>query len=164
MSKRGRKPTPTKIKELRGTDRADRQLENEIEFDQIKTIPSPPNKLTDEAKELWYAVFQQLAKIGLLSKIGAFQLERYCEYYDVFVTASENIRTKSGKLQLLTRKKLSTGQMQVSKNPYWQIMREATEEMRKIETEWGFTPSSATRIPAPDSDGKKDDFDSKFEI
>lgn len=160
----GRKPVPTKIKELRGTDRADRKLENELQFERLKSLPTPPDELTQEAKQLWYAVFEQAAKIGLLSKIGAFQLERYCEYFDIYTTAKNNLRTKAGKLQLLTTKKLSTGEKQTTKNPYFQIMRDATAEMQKVETEWGFTPSSATRIPAPNEQSKLDKFDSEFDL
>lgn len=161
MSKRGRKPVPTKIKELRGTGRPDRKLENEVQLDEAEVIPVAPKELSPEAKELWYAVCEQAKKIGLLSKIGVFQLERYVDAYDVYLTAKSNIRNKRNKIQLLARRKGSTGVIQTVKNPYWGFMQEAHKMMKEIETEWGFTPSSATRIPSPkqEDDKTNDEFD-----
>lgn len=161
MNKAGRKPKPTALKQLHGTFRQDRVLENEAQLEPLNEIPLAPENLPQETKDLWFSIHVQAQKLQMLSKIGSVQLARYCDYHAIYCEARDNIFPKKGKMKLITTSVGSTGQISKRKNEYFTIMREASDEMRKIESEWGFTPSSATRIPMPKQEDAKqnDEFD-----
>ncbi len=49
----GRKKIPTRIKELRGTTRPDRTLDNEMTVEVVSNIPEPPEWLSVIGAEEW---------------------------------------------------------------------------------------------------------------
>ena len=139
-------PLPTKIKELRGTARADRVAKNEMQPELNKAIPSPSGGVGDDGKRMWWTFCDQLLKLGMLTKIGLTQIEAYCEYYDIWCDArAKCYDEKTGKRKSVI--KLSTGVL--AKNPYLKIMDEARKEMRYIEDRWGLNPSSQSKVSAP---------------
>lgn len=147
-------PIPTKIKELRGTNRADRGVQNEIQPELAEAIPDPPATLGKVAKDMWYTFCAEALRLQLLTKIGLPQIERYCDFYDIYVTSKENAYTKGGKVKPVI--KLNNGAF--AQNPYIKSMKDAAAEMKKIEDVWGLSPSSQTKIPARDAAEEFDEF------
>jgi len=155
MAKRaGRKKTPTEIKRLRGTLRADRVLDNELSPELMKEIPAPPDDLKDDGKELWWLVVLQAHKLRILTKISLPQIVDYCTQWEVYCA---NRRIILG-MDTPGVDEYTNGNMGLSAQ--YKAMNEARKQMRYFETEWGLTPSSAAGIPAPEQqDEKKGDFD-----
>ena len=72
----GRPPTPTSLKLLQGTFRADRHT-----ADDIKAPPmdlEPPRELTGVAKAKWMKLAVQLDALGVLKQTDRDALEAYC--------------------------------------------------------------------------------------
>ena len=57
---KGRKKTPTVLKEMQGTARADRVLDNEMQVDLVSHLPEAPELLSTIGVEEWYKVTSQL--------------------------------------------------------------------------------------------------------
>lgn len=147
-------PIPTNIKKLRGTDRPDRGVENEIQPEQVNAIPTPPEKMGEHGKEMWYTFCAEALNLGLLTKIGLPQIERYCDFYDIYVVSKEHAYDRKGKIKPVI--KLNNGAF--AQNPYIKSMRDAAAEMKKLEDVWGLSPSSQTKIPARSQDEEFDEF------
>lgn len=141
--KTGRPRKPTNIKLVEGNFRKDRAFENEPK-PEIE-IPQVPPELSDEAKVEWGRVSQELAQLGLLSRIDRAALAAYCENWADWLDAMQQVR-QYGKVI-----KSPTGS--VFENPYFSIKKRCAELMHKFLTEFGMTPASRTRINTLVEDG-----------
>jgi len=150
MAKPGKKPLPTKIKELRGGRKTyhRKMPKNEPKPNKYARVPSPPGHLDRIGKNEWRRVSKQLHQAGLLTKIDRAALLAYCTCYSTWVNAQEQVK-KHGVLI----KAQSGFPMQ---SPYLQIANKAMIEMRKWLVEFGMTPSSRSRVDAKKSEEKKD--------
>ena len=132
----GRNKTPTKLKIVRGTDRADRQVENEVEPD--LNIPIPPEHLNQIASVEWGRISEQLYKLGLLSDIDRAALAGYCVSWSRWVEAEKEL-AKDG----LT---IETTNGNIIQNPVIGIANQAMTHMRKFLIEFGMSPAARTRV------------------
>ncbi|WP_417208440.1 phage terminase small subunit P27 family [Antarctobacter sp.] len=82
---RGRKPKPSGLKLVTGTDRSDRQ--NPSEPKPQPACPEPPDHLKGEARAEWDRVCGQLCALGILSQIDRAALAAYCQAYGRWVQA-----------------------------------------------------------------------------
>jgi P27 family predicted phage terminase small subunit len=133
---------PTKLKLIQGTFRQDRAVGHEPKPD--IEIPQVPAHLSDEAKVEWGRVSQELAQLGLLTRIDRAALAAYCECWADWVEASRLCATKDGQ----DRKVIKTAAGNFVENPYYSIKKRSAELMHKFLTEFGMTPASRTRIDA----------------
>lgn len=143
---RGRRPLPTNIKALRGTQRPDRA--NKKEPKPKVAIPQCPPHLSDEAKKEWKRMTKDLAQLGLLSKIDRAALALYCQAWGRWIEAEEALR-KHGVM-------VKSPNGYPMQSPYLAVANKAMEQMRAMLTEFGMSPSSRTRVhgnaPAIDPD------------
>ena len=95
---KGRKKTPTKIKELRGTKRSDRVLENEMVVAVVEKIPSPPNWLSEIGKQEWKKVCCELFGKQMLHHIDLRLIESYCNSIALHIETEMLLREK-GRIQ-----------------------------------------------------------------
>ena len=79
MATRGRKPTPTAIKELEGNP-GKRKI-NEAEPKPEKKAPPCPKWLEPEAKKEWRRLSKQLEQIGVLTEVDQAAFASYCQAY-----------------------------------------------------------------------------------
>ena len=79
MATRGRKPTPTAIKELEGNP-GKRPL-NQNEPKPKKTVPSCPKWLDKEAKKEWRRLAAKMEQMGVLSEVDMAAFAGYCQCY-----------------------------------------------------------------------------------
>ena len=77
MATRGRKPTPTAIKELEGNP-GKRKI-NEAEPKPEKKAPPCPKWLEPEAKKEWRRLSKQLEQIGVLTEVDQAAFASYCQ-------------------------------------------------------------------------------------
>lgn len=151
----GRPAVPAKIKELRGTARRDRMPEKELEHEKLGKYPGPPENLSAANRKRWYEILAAADNMGYLSVIALPQLERYVIVQEVFNDAWEKCHDKNGNLKTV----LSKGGVH-RKNPYYSIMLETSTEMRQIEVQWGWTPSSQSKVSSrKEEEDEYDEFD-----
>lgn len=89
MATRGRKPTPTAIKELEGNP-GKRPL-NEKEPKPQKKAPTCPKWLDPEAKKEWRRLAKQMEKLGIQTEVDMAAFVGYCQSYSRYVEAEEFI-------------------------------------------------------------------------
>ena len=104
MATRGRKPTPTAIKELEGNP-GKRPL-NKNEPKPTKKAPPCPKWLEPEAKKEWRRLAKKMEQLGVLTEVDMAAFAGYCQAYarwkeaEEFITQHGSIlRTKSGYVQ-----------------------------------------------------------------
>src|SRR5687768_10225656 len=87
----GRKPTPTRLKLLRGN--AGRRPLNPNEPQPPARLPPPPAHLSREAKREWRRAGRFLLDLGLVSDLDRTAFALYCTAYGRWVEAEEAIRS-----------------------------------------------------------------------
>jgi P27 family predicted phage terminase small subunit len=143
----GRRPKPTKLKLLQGTQRSDRL--NRREPDPKSEIPSCPKHIQGESRREWKRITKELGALGLLTRVDRAAIAAYCDAYGRWTEAASKLSEKG----LLV--KAPSGYPIL--NPYLSIINSALDQMRKFLTEFGMTPSSRTRINVAKKSEDEDD-------
>ena len=86
---KGRKPISNALKKLKGTDQPCRMRE-EITFDKITEIPSPPSYLCVEAKKVFKVTAQQLADKGVLDVVNINTVLLYASEMGKYIEAERS--------------------------------------------------------------------------
>ena len=142
MATRGRKPTPTAIKELEGNP-GKRPL-NAKEPKPVKKAPACPKWLEPEAKKEWRRLSKQLEQLGVLTELDMASFAAYCQAYARYKEAEEFI-TQHGSIV-----KTPSG--------YWQQVPQVAQAptyskiMLRLAEQFGLTPSARSRIIAGGGD------------
>jgi len=137
---RGRKPTPTKLRILRGNP--GKRALNRNEPTPAAEIPEPPAHLNATALEEWDRIAPVLLEQGLLTALDRAGLAAYCVAYARWIDAEENVR----KLGVLVK---SPNGFPVH-SPYLAVANRAMEQMQRLLAEFGMSPSSRSRVTASD--------------
>ena len=148
----GRKPTPTRLKVLRGNP-GHRPL-NELEPEPQPRLPRPPAHLSDNAKKEWRRAGQFLLQLGLVSDIDLAAFAAYCTAYGRWVDAEQGLRTYGVMLK-------SPNGFPVQ-SPYLAVANKAMEQMRSLLSEFGMTPASRSRVSASPVEPEVDEFEQAF--
>ena len=139
--KRGRRPKPTRLKLISGNP-GKRPL-NLKEPKPKAGIPDCPIWLEYEAKKIWAKLVPKLERLGILTEIDEGPLAAYCESYSLLIEAKKQLKKMT--LSIVDKGKLKL-------NPKFvfllRVARDAKRDMVRIAIEFGFTPSSRTRINA----------------
>ena len=96
---RGRKRLPTKEKELRGTLKAERVVSNEMTVQVVKSLPEPPEWLTEIGKEEFVKVTSELFNKQMLHQIDIKLIEAYCNAMALHIETEMMLREK-GRIQV----------------------------------------------------------------
>lgn len=138
MATRGRKPTPTAIKELEGNP-GKRKL-NDREPKPEKKAPSCPKWLEPEAKREWRRLSKKMELMGVLTEVDMAAFAGYCQAYarwkeaEEFITQHGTIvRTPSGYWQQVPQVSIAQTYLKV---------------MNRFAEQFGLTPASRSRIVA----------------
>ena len=144
----GRKPLPTKVKQIKGTLQKCRT--NLREPKPQGDLVDPPDYMPEGAKAAWrYAL--ECAPPHLLKRLDMSVLEIWACAADLYRKAQAGI-AKTG----LLVKAPNTGVPMQS--PYLAIANKQAQIMTKAATEMGFTPASRSRVTLP-IESAEDDFD-----
>lgn len=133
---RGRKPKPTKLKQLAGNP-GKRPL-NEHEPATIPGRPEPPSHLLGEARDEWYRMVERLERMGILSQTDVPSLVAYCEAWANYVEVKTQLK-QVGRL-------IKTPNGHVQSNPLVSQFNQLDNALRRWLVEFGLTPSSRSRI------------------
>lgn len=160
---KGRKPTPTVLKLLRGNP--GKRPINGNEPKPSPRAPGMPTWLANEARAEWRRVVPELDRLGLLARVDRGTLAAYCETWATFVAAQREVHEHG----LVILKKVMEAEtddgmliiyQQPAKNPAVLIARDAAAQIRAFCSEFGLSPSARTRLETPEPDAGADDVES----
>jgi P27 family predicted phage terminase small subunit len=144
---RGRKPTPTKLKLLRGNP-GKRKLPREPEPQSM--IPDCPPHLDALARAEWQRIVPELAALNLLTGLDRAALAAYCQAWSRWIAAEQQLQAQGAVI-------LAPSGYPIQ-NPQLAIANKALAQLRAFAAEFGLSPASRSRVAAPTSP-KKDDLD-----
>ena len=152
---RGRKKTPTKLKELKGSLRKCREVSNEMQTTNVVSMPQAPSFLNQQGADEWNLVTNELANIKMLHLTDLSILAAYCNEIGIYREIAQELQ---GNFTEQTIDK--DGRLRSSKiAPKYKVMQNALQNAMKIATQFGFTPSSRASLSMPEQDEERtDDF------
>jgi P27 family predicted phage terminase small subunit len=141
MGKRGPSPQPLAVLKAKGTinvTRANDQIADANELDWIyKEIPTPPDDLTDKAKNIWNQQLLQSQKIyGYISFIDLSMFKEYCYVYGEMEYLKEHTKGRT-----YTDDKGTT-----RIDPLYMELNKLRKDFIRLSQEFGFSPSARTRV------------------
>ena len=145
MSK-GRKKIPTKLKEMQGTTRNCRLVENEMVVDLVTKLPEAPSWLSVIGKEEWKKVTTQLFHIEMLHTVDLRMVEAYCNEMSLYIETETMLREK-GRIQAFRNPDGTLKHTQAV--PYQKIAKDALNSALKLAVQFGLTPVARASISAP---------------
>ncbi|CAJ2878554.1 P27 family phage terminase small subunit [Burkholderia pseudomallei] len=140
---RGRKPTPTALKLVRGNP-GKRPLNDAEPSPPAVSDMECPHWLSAAAKPHWPAIADQLHRAGLLTDIDHTALGLYCEAFARWVDANEKV-VKLGAV-------VKSAHGYPIPSPYLQVANQAYAQLTRMLAEFGMTPSSRSRVTAKKPD------------
>jgi len=158
MGKRGPRPIPLAIKKMHGSQRGYYKVPDPIGDSQLSACP---DWLSAKAKEKWFEVIQKLRRISenLLSSIDDQMLGRYCVIWELWDKARRFIE-KNGEVMDVRDKQGRTKNIKLV--PQARLSLRYTEELRRIESEFGMTPSARTKVGGGLKGNKSESSKSRF--
>ena len=145
---KGRKPKPTQLKVLSGTDQPCRINPNEAKSKPVDKVPSAPKWLSSLGKKIYKDTTRQLMASKVLTPVDLQMLITYCQEYANYIEIMMMFQPdKNGNVQqervILTKTKQGT-MHQV--NPLIKIAQASLDKAKSIGVEYGLTPSSRSRV------------------
>lgn len=142
---RGRKPTPTHLKLIRGNPG-----KRKVSLDQFRPtacIPSCPRHLKGEARKEWLRVTKLLDECGMIAEVDRGALAMLCTSWGRYVNAEEMIEKASelepGMFGLF--EKSPKGHVHIQ-TPWLSVSNRSMEMYRAWCSEFGITPASRARV------------------
>ena len=150
MSTRGRKPTPTHLKLVRGNP--GKRAINHAEPKPEVVLPSPPAELSEDALAEWNRVAGELHHLGILTAIDRAVLAAYAQAYGRWVQAERAAAKMAEKDQMTGGLMIRTTNGNAVQNPLIGVANKAMADMVRYAAEFGMTPSARSRIQGADPD------------
>jgi len=143
---KGRKKTPTVLKEMYGTARPDRVLENEMQVDLLSELPEAPDLLSEIGIAEWYKVTTQLFNLKMLHDVDQSLILAYCNEMSLYIESELELR-QNGRIDNF---KNSNGDLVRSQaKPLVKVKNDALANALKLAVQFGLTPVARTNISAP---------------
>ena len=132
----GRKPLPTQLKLVKGTARPHRM--NPAEPQPVVAVPPPPEHLDDAAAAKFTELAELLARHGVMTELDAGALARYAVIWRRWLEAEAEVKRRGPVVKTVGGN--------IIQNPFLAVANKCLAQMGQIESEFGLTPSSRTRI------------------
>ncbi len=145
----GRKPLPTHLKLVKGTARPHRL--NKGEPKPVVAVPVAPAHLDERARVKFAAMAEMLARHGVMTELDAGALARYAVVWCRWVEAEAEIKRRGPVVK--------TEGGNVIQNPFLSVANKCLLQMAQIESEFGMTPSSRSRIRTAEPADQADPFE-----
>jgi len=157
---KGRKKTPTVLKEMYGTARADRVLENEMQVDLLTELPEAPDLLSEIGIAEWYKVTTQLFNLKMLHDVDQSLILAYCNEMSLYIESELELR-ENGRIDNF---KNSNGDLVRSQaKPLVKVKNDALANALKLAVQFGLTPVARTNISAPATTNNNTQINNYFE-
>lgn len=144
MGRRGITPTPTKILEARGSWRSKARANKGIEPQPDRGMPRRPAWVNGTAKTKWDNLTKMLDRMGILTVVDGGALARYCVLWQRWLVSERFLKTYGHQYEIKGR----GGQIVYKAYPELKAAQGLFAELRRLEQEFGLTPSARTRISA----------------
>lgn len=162
---RGRKPKPTALKLLEGNPGKRKINKKEPkprtvragvpeEFTIQRALPGEdikgfrPPLAAEVAAQAFKRLYAELKRMNLLTDVDVEMLSAYCQAYGLWKEATAMVN----KLGLVT----STLKGNMVQNPFVPIVNRQAQIMAKLASEFGFSPSSRSRLEVDTNSGEDD--------
>ena len=142
MGRRGPAPTPTPVLKLRDSTLVTKRHER-LEAKGPAGAPDCPDWLTETDRQVWDQIVPLLGLMGVLTRIDAHALSRYCRLWTRWRKAEDFIAEKGEMYPLKDEK---GGVKCFMQWPQVAIAHKLAQQLTRIEQEFGMTPASRTRI------------------
>ncbi len=152
--KRGRKPTPTVLRQLRGNP--SKRAINHREPQPPPGLPACPRWLDAEGKKVWHEIVPQLKAMRLLARIDKGVIARYCDAWSQWKRNREFLRTNGDCYPI----KDDSGRVTYLQ-PFPQLaqLNRLVQQMTNFESAFGLSPSSRSTIRVNEGGGELDAFE-----
>ena len=137
---RGRRPTPTKLKIVKGNP--GRRPLNEDEPQPNLCRPKQPKHMGERAKSAWKFVADVLDEMGVLSEADSLARERLVECY-VEIWEAQQIINAEGRVYETTG---SNGEPMKRSHPAVKQLQDADRRFKSYLVEFGLTPSARSKV------------------
>ena len=148
----GRKPIPTNLKLIRGTARPHRM--NKDEPMPTVCVPEPPAHLDERARAKFTEMAGMLARCGVMTELDADALARYCVIWCRWLDAEAEIKRKGPIVK--------TEAGNIIHSPYLAVANRCHRQLAQLESEFGLTPSSRSRVRAASPPIESDPIAAKY--
>lgn len=140
------RPTPTKLKVVRGTTRKDRA--NPAEPQPTGTVSTePPDWLSEEARPWWERVRPLLVRMNVLTSADPVALGLLCDALAEYVAAREQVERDGRTYESIS---VRAGTM-IRAHPAVGIQADAWRRAKLMLTEFGLTPASRSKVTVADA-------------
>lgn len=133
---------PKELKQVKGTHRKSRDLPDAMSVKPLTNVPMAPADLPEPAHKTWYSVCSQLLASQILSVLDLDALKAYCFQIWVMDEAMENLKSQGFTITITNK----GGGSYETKSPYIAIYNDALAHVNRIGQQFGFSPSSRTKI------------------
>ncbi len=140
---RGRKPTPTKLLESRGTFKINPNRKRPNEPEAPTSKPEMPQYLGAVARTAWEQLYRVLDDMCLLSSADHVSMELYAQAYQDYRQACDNVE-KYGQVFISVK----GDRTYAARNPFDTVQERKALLLVRLLTEFGLTPSSRARVHA----------------
>lgn len=141
MGKRGPRPTPTKLKVLRGNPGC-RPLNKSEPEPPTDGIVMPPY-LGEVAAARWNELLPMLQAVKVMTKADIESLARYCDTYEWWLAARAKLKKEGDTYPILNDK----GEVKyIAQRPEVSIAHKLAVQLRQLEQDFGLNPSARTAL------------------
>ena len=148
MTMRGRPPTPTNIRELRGNPGKRPMNKNEPKPRQLRRMPKPPDILDEVGQKEWRLLGPVLMRYGLLTILDLTAFLMYCSTYERWVYAVREAK----RIPLIT-----TPGGVIKMNPLAAEANRLSHMLHISLSRFGLDPASRSRIAVDPADREDDE-------
>ncbi len=146
MGKRGPRPTPTKLKLLRGNP-GRRSINHSASEPPADGITMPPH-LGPIAAQRWDQLLPMLQAVKVMTRADVEALARYCDTYEWWLAVREKLKREGDTYPILN----DGGQVKyVAQRPEVSIAHKLSQQLRQLEQDFGLNPSARSGL----SNGEK---------
>ncbi|MFP7572295.1 phage terminase small subunit P27 family [Marivita sp. S2033] len=145
----GRKPLPTQLKLVKGTARPHRMNADEPR-PEVAT-PPPPDHLDEPAAAKFTEMAALLARHGVMTELDVSALARYVVVWRRWLEAEEEVKRRGPVVKTVAGN--------IIQNPFLAVANRCMAQMSQIESEFGLTPSSRTRVRMAEPAETRDPFE-----
>lgn len=141
MGKRGPRPTPTKLKVLRGNPGC-RPLNKDEPEPPVDGIHMPPH-LGQVASARWAELLPMLQAVKVMTRADIEALARYCDTYEWWLATRAKLKADGDTYPILNDK----GEVKyIAQRPEVSIAHKLAVQLRQLEQDFGLNPSARTSL------------------
>ena len=157
MGKRGPRPTPTKLKILRGNP-GKRRLNNDEPQPPSDGISMPPH-LGEVAAVRWRELLPMLQSVKVMTTADVESLARYCDTYEWWLATRAKLKQEGDTYPILNDK----GEIKyIAQRPEVAIAHKLAVQLRQLEQDFGLNPSARASLHVEKPQTTTDDEDARM--